>query len=303
MRWLNYHHLYYFWVVATKGGVTEASKELNLAQPTISAQIKTFEESLGEKLFEKDGRKLKLTQSGQVALRYAEEIFALGTELFEVVEGKISEKPEVLRIGISEVVPKHMAHSIIAPIFNTDNSNTRAPKIICFEDTTENLLAELAIKHLDIIISDSPIPTNVKVKAYNHPIGESEVSFVATEELIKKYKKPFPQCLHGAPVMLPLTSISIRRDIDKWFEDVGVTPNIVGEFQDRALVKIFAKNGHAFVPVPAVLEDDICKEFNLNSVGLCKGVKEKFFLISIERKIKHPAVVKIIQEAPKVLKR
>lgn len=298
MRWLNYHHLYYFWIVARKGSVTEASKELRLAQPTISAQIKTFEDSLGEKLFEKDGRKLKLTDTGQIALRYAEEIFSLGNELFDVVEGKMAERPEILRIGISEVVPKHMAHNIIEPVFTYQPT----PKIICFEDSTENLLAELAVKHVDIIISDCPTPSNIKVKAFNHLIGESEVTWLGTEALVKKFKKPFPQCLDGAPVLLSLATMTIRREIDRWFEEEKISPVVVGEFQDSALLKIFAKEGHGFMHVPAVIENEICKESNLKVVGRCRSVKEKFYLISIERKIKHPAVARIIAEAPKVMK-
>ncbi len=297
MRWLNYQHFYYFWKVAKTGSVSAACQELRLAQPTVSAQLKVFEETLGEKLFVRDGRKLKLTETGKLSFRYAEQVFSTCAEYLQALDGKISNLNPELKIGISDVVPKVIAYRIIEPAF----LGGPASRVSCYEDRTERLLADLAISELDLVIADSPVPPSVKVKAFNHYLGECGVSFLATEALSKKYKKHFPKSLHGAPLLLPTREAAIRRDIDQWLAALEVTPQYVGEFQDSALMKLVAREGRGIVPVPIVVEEEIRRDFGLKVVARTESVKEKFYLISVEKRLKNPLVQAIVEMAQKKL--
>jgi LysR family transcriptional regulator, transcriptional activator of nhaA len=297
MRWLNYQHFFYFWRVAKKGSVTEACRELRLAQPTISAQLKVFEETLGEKLFIREGRNLKLTDIGKLAFRYAEDIFSTCNEFLDVIDGKNPSAPVELKIGISDVVPKVIAYRVIEPAFSGSTNNT----VSCYEDRTERLLAELAILEVDLVISDAPVPPSVRVKAYNHFLGECGVSFLAQASLARQYRKNFPQSLSGAPVLLPTREAAVRREIDQWFDVIGVTPRYVGEFQDSALMKIVAREGRGIVPVPSVVESEIKREFHLELVAETEAIKERFYLISVEKRLKNPLVKAIVERAQKKL--
>lgn len=297
MRWLNYHHLLYFYTVAREGSVTRACKELRLAQPTVSAQLKSLEDSLGEKLFEKEGRYLRLTEVGQLVYRYADEIFGVGRELMSALEGRPSGRMQVLRVGIVDVMPKQVVYRLLEPVY----ASGIGVKLICREDHTEKLLAELALHDVDLVISDTPIPPTVKIKAYNHFLGECGTTFLASEKLAKQYSKGFPQSLDKAPLFLPSHGAAIRRDFDYWFQTQGVTPNVIGEFQDSALMKSFARAGHAIIATPTCVEKDVANEYGLHVVGQTDGVKERFYVISVERKVKHSAVLSIVEEAQRRL--
>lgn len=274
-----------------------ASQQLRLAQPTISAQLKSFEEVLGEKLFEREGRSLKLTEAGQLANRYAEQIFNIGQEFLDVLDGKVHGARREFKVGIADVVPKSLAYRLIEPAFSADTGAT----VYCFEDKTERLLAQLAIAEIDLVIADRPLPPNVKVKAFNHFIGECGVSFLSVRALASKYKKNFPNSLNAAPLLLPTADSAVRHELDHWFDKLGIAPHCIGAFQDRALMKLAARSGKGIMLVPSVVEDEVKEEFKLELVGRSTEVKEQIYLITIERRLKNSIVVQICSEAQKKL--
>jgi LysR family transcriptional regulator, transcriptional activator of nhaA len=292
MEWLNYHHLLYFWMVAKEGSIAKASEELRLAQPTISGQIRELEDALGEKLFNRVGRGLVLTDMGRVVYRYAEDIFALGRELLDTVKDRPSGRPVRLQVGIANVVPKHIAHRILEPALRM----SQKVRVNVHEDTSEQLLALLATHSLDLVISDAPIG-NVKVKAYSHLLGESPVTFFAAPQMAKKYRKKFPESLNGADLLLPGENTAVRRSLDTWFESQNLRPAIVGEFDDSALMTTFGQNGDGVFPAATALEKEVQRQFGVQVVGRTDAVRERYFAISPERKLKHPAVIAITETA------
>ncbi len=293
MRWLNYHHLYYFWSVAKAGSVTQACRKLRLSQPAVSAQIRSLEETLGDKLFERHSRGLRLTELGRLTFKYADEIFALGGELLNRVKGSSHSKVPTLHVGIADVVPKFLAYRLIEPALRAKPK----PHIVIHEDKSERLISELGTKELDVVISDSPMPHHSKVKAYNHFLGECGITFMATEKIAKQYQRNFPASLHGAPLMLPSDVAAVRRELNHWFEQEEVEPEIVAEFQDTALMKTFARKGHGILPLPVAVEREVMHEYGLRVVGRVDRVKERFYLISVERRVKHPSVLTICEQA------
>lgn len=297
MRWLNYQHFFYFWRVAKKGSVTDACRELRLAQPTISAQLKVFEATLGEKLFIREGRNLKLTDVGKLAFKYAENVFSTCNEFMDILDGKDSSHPGELKVGISDVVPKVISYRLLEPAF----ADTHMGTVSCYEDRTERLLAELAISEVDLVIADTPVPPSVKVKAYNHFLGECGVSFLAQKAIAKQFRKGFPQSLNGAPLLLPTRAAAVRREIDQWLDVIGVIPRYVGEFQDSAFMKIVAREGKGIIPIPSVVENEIKREFHLELVAETDSIKERFYLISVEKRLKNPLVKAIVDRAQKKL--
>ena len=293
MEWLNYHHLYYFWTVAREGSISRATHKLHLAQPTLSAQIKSLENALDEKLFEKSGRGLVLTEIGQTVYQYAEDIFLLGKELQDTLKGRPTGKPFTLNIGIADHLHKLIAFKLIEPALKLKEEI----KIVCMEDRPEKLLAELALHNLDIVITDTPIPPSIHIKAFHHLIGESDIHFFGPQALIKKLKGDFPQSLNSAPLLLPTPQSGLRRDLDRWFEENKIFPKVVGEFQDSALMKVFAQSGMGIFAGPSIISKDICTQYNVNVLGKSTAIKEKFYVISYERKIKNPAVLAICELA------
>ncbi len=293
MQWLNYHHLLYFWVVAREGGLTAAGKVLRLSHPTLSAQIHTLEDSLGEKLFARQGRKLVLTDVGRVAYRYAEEIFTLGRELQETVKGRPGGKPLRLQVGIADVVPKLVVRNLIRPALEMDAE----VRLICTEDRHDRLLAALSLHALDVVLADAPVPPGSGIRAYNHLLGESGITFFGTPAQAASLKRGFPKSLDGAKVLLPLETLPIRRSLNQWFESVGVHPHVVAEFEDSALLKVFGGDGLGLFPAPTVVEDDIQRQHELRVVGRVEEVRERFYAISMERRIQHPGVQAMLAAA------
>lgn len=299
MEWLNYHHLLYFWSVAKHGSVTKACEELRLAQPTISAQIRTLEEALGEKLFARSGRHLVLTEMGRLVLRYAEDIFSLGQDLMNTVKGRGSGRPLRLVVGIADVVPKLLASRILESALILP----QAVQIVCWEDKLDRLLAELAIQQLDLVIGDSPIPPTVNVHAYSHLLGESGVTWFASARLAAKHRRKFPQLLEGAPLLLPTSNTALRRSLDAWFLSNGIQPKIEGEFEDSAMLKAFGQAGHGIFPGSAVMEQEICRQYRVQVVGQADSVTQSFYGITVERRVAHPAVGAIFEQVRKKLLR
>jgi LysR family transcriptional activator of nhaA len=293
MQWLNYHHLLYFWVVAREGGLKPAGEVLNVSHPTLSAQIRTLEERLGEKLFRKSGRRLTLTETGQTVFRYADEIFSLGQELLDTVQGRATGHPLRLNVGVVDVVPKLVVRRLLQPAFEL----SEPVRIVCYEDTHDKLLADLALHSLHVAISDAPVAPGSPMRAYNHPLGESGVTWFATSALAKKLRKGFPKSLDGAPVLLPLEHSLLRRSLNQWFERKRIRPVVVAEFEDSALLKVFAADGYGAFPAPTVVAKEMMQQYGVRKLGHADGVMESFFAISAERRLTHPAVLAITEAA------
>ncbi len=297
MEWVNYHHLLYFWLVAREGSLARASAELRLAQSTVSKQIHQFEAALGQQLFLKRGRQLALTDSGQLAYRYADEIFALGREMLDTLRDRPTGKPLRLTIGIADVVPKLVAERVLAPALSLG----QPVHLICKEESSERLLAKLALHELDVILTDSPPSPSVKVKAFSHLLGESEIGFFARRPLAAKYRRGFPASLSGAPMLLPTEETMLRRSIDQWLDANAVRPEVIGEFEDGALLKVFGARGVGVFPASMAVVEGVKAQYDVELVGIATGVKERLYAVTVERRIKHPAVVAICEGARAVV--
>jgi len=297
MEWLNYHHLLYFWSVAKHGTVTKASEELRLAQPTISGQIRMLELSLGEQLFVRTGRRLALTEMGQVVFKYAEDIFATGQELLNAVKGQGSGHPAHLIVGIADVVPKPLGTQFLKSALKLDQPT----HLVCLEDKLPRLLADLASHRLDLVISDTPASPNLKMPAYSHPMGESGVTLFGTPKLAAQYRRGFPQSLHGAPILLPTPTAMLRRLVDQWLLQHQLHPAIIGEFDDSITLKVFGQDGYGVFPGATAMEHEICRQYQVRTIGHLDSLTAHFYAITVERRLKHPAVLAIVQAARREL--
>ncbi len=291
MDWLNYHHLRYFWAVAREGGLRRAAARLNVSAPSISAQIRELEEALGEKLFRRSGRSNVLTESGQIALRYAEEIFSLGRELTSALKQRPTARALRLHVGVADSFPKLVTQQILEPVFRMEQS----VHVICREGKVEDLLGQLAAHRLDVVLADEPAPGSLKVRVFNHSLGDCGVTFCAAPRLAPSLRKGFPRSLHGAPALLPAEGTGLRRSLDRWFHDLGIRPRIVAEFEDAALMKVMASDGRGFIPVPSLVGDEAVDRFSLRLIGATEKCREQFFAITADRRLSHPAVQALIQ--------
>ena len=290
---MNYKHLHYFWVVAKEGGIARASERLHLTPQTISGQLSLLEDNLGEALFNRVGRNLELTETGRLALSYADEIFTLGGELEEVMRNLPEGRPLVFKVGVTDVVPKSIAYRLLAPALQLPES----VRIVCRENNIDSLLAELALHRIDLVIADSPIPQSVNVRGFNHQLGECGISFFAAPELAKTLMKDFPQSLKGAPMLLPGEMTMAQSRLLKWFDKLHIHPRIVGEFDDSALMKAFGQAGTGVFIAPTPIAAEVEKQYGVVVIGQTNEVREQFYAISVERKISHPAVAAITETA------
>ncbi|HEY0995054.1 MAG TPA: LysR family transcriptional regulator [Gemmatimonadaceae bacterium] len=297
MAWLNYHHLLYFWTVAREGSIARASAVLNLTQPAISSQLRTLEKSLGEKLFQKSGRNLVLTDTGRLVFRYADEIFSTGRELMEALRGQPTGRPARLVVGATDAMPKIMVHRLLEPALRL----AEPVHLVVRDDKPERLLASLSIHELDLVIADAPMAPTVRVRAFNHLLGESPVSLVGTPALVAKYKRRFPASLDGAPFIMPTEDAALRRALEQAFADLGVSPRVVAEIADSAVLGVFGQEGLGLFATPTVIAEEVCRQHGLRVLGPLDGVTEKFYAISVERRITHPAVLAISASARQVL--
>ena len=293
MEWINYHHLLYFWTAAKEGSIAKACEKLRLAQPTISGQLRLLEEALGEKLFTRAGRGLAMTEAGQVVFRYADEIFSLGRELQDVLNGRPRGRPLRLFVGISDMVPKLIAYRVLQPAL----AMSEPVQIICEEDSPERLLADLAEHRLDVVLSDTPITSLVRVKAFNHLLGTCGVTLFAAPQMAIRYRKGFPACLDDAPFLLPAKGSSLRSALDQWMDEQKIRVKLVGEFKDSALMKTFGQAGAGIFAAPSAIEKEVREHYKVGVIGRVDSVTERFYAISVERKLKHPAVVAIREAA------
>jgi len=296
MEWLNYHHLLYFWVVAKQGSITRASKELRLAHPTISVQIHRLEAVLGEKLFERQGRHLVLTEFGRVALRYAEEIFSLGREFLDTAKGRPSGRPIRLVVGVSDALAKSIVYRILEPAFRFKEQ----VRVIAREASSmEAFMGELVMHTVDVVLSDAPAGPGTSARAFSHPLGECGTAFFAAPELAKACRRRFPRSLDGVPFLLPGGNAALRRSLEQWFDSLDVRPKVIAELEDAALAKVAGEAGLGVFAAPVVIEKEVLQRYNVQVVGRVEDLRQRFFAISLERKVKHPAVVAICEGARK----
>lgn len=297
MQWLNYHHLLYFWTVVRQGGIAKAADELRLSPSTISAQLRSLQDMLGQELFERQGRKLALTDAGRIVYRYADEIFLLGKDLLSAVSHQPVRRPLRFQVGVAEVIPKLVAKKLLEPALDL----SPPVHLVCREGSSERMLAELSIHNLDVVLTDMPIGSLAKVRGYNHLLGESDILIFGAAPLARKHRGPFPASLSGAPFLLPMPGTVLRQSLDGWFEDQGIEPRIVGEFEDSALMKVFGQLGAGMFAAPAIIRNEVTRQYHVREIGVVKGCREQFYAISVERKLKHPAVVAIAEAAKKKL--
>jgi LysR family transcriptional activator of nhaA len=289
---LNFRHLYYFWVVAKEGGITRAAERLGLAVQTVSSQLTLLEQSLGKTLFSQQGRRLVLTEAGRVAMNYADQIFLLGLQMQEAVNEADSGRVR-LAVGISDSLPKLSAYRMLEEAMKIE----KKVRLVCYEDQFEALLADLALHKLDVVLTDRAVQPGSALKVFSHQLFESEMLVVGAPELAARYGKDFPGNLNGAPFLLPTRNNALRNKIDEWFVQAGVKPDVVGEFEDNALLNTFGRRGLGLFFAPAALAQEIAEQFGAQQVGAVPGVREQFYVISNERKIKHPAVEAILAAA------
>jgi LysR family transcriptional activator of nhaA len=297
MDWLNYHHLLYFWTVAKEQGVSKAAKVLHVAQPTVTAQVRALERALGQRLFERQGRHLRLTAEGEKVFRYADEIFSLGRELLQTVKGEPQQAPRRFRVGISDALPKLTTYRLLEPALLMQPLFRLHVRI----DKTERLLGELAVHGLDIVIADAPMMPSLRVRAFNHLLGETSVSIFGTADLARRVRRDFPRSLHGAPLLLQTTNTAMRQSLDQWFDVQHVTPTIVGEVEDMAMLQTLGEHGLGLFAAPTVVRKEICRRYQVTWVGELEKVRERFYGISVERRISHPAVRLIADQAKRRL--
>lgn len=290
---LNYKHLYYFRTVAKTGAINRAAEKLHLAPQTLSGQISVFEERMGVALFRRSGRRLELTDAGRTALTYADEIFHVGAELEEALQNRSATRVHPFRVGIADVVPKTIAYQLLAPALTL----AEPVKLVCKEDRLEQLAAELSIHRLDMVLADRPLPSSMDIKGYSHPLGECGIAFLAARTLAGTMEPDFPANLHGLPMLIPGEDSALRVPLLRWFERHDLQPTIVGEFDDSALMSAFGQAGAGVFPVAQTTAQSVMRQYDVVELGQTQDIRERFFAISVERRISHPAVLAVSQAA------
>lgn len=291
---LNYRHLHYFWVVAKEGSVTRAAERLGLAVQTVSAQLALLEQSLGKSLFRPQGRRLVLTEAGQVALRYADQIFLLGGQLIEALADIELDKTLRLTVGISDSLPKLIASRLLESALTLP----QPVRLICYEEQFDTLLGKLSVHKIDVMLTDRPVPPGSALRVFSHLLGEFEIGLFGLPALAEKYREGFPASLQGAPMLLPTRNNALRGRIDQWLNSHDLTPSIFGEFDDNALLNTFGHQGRGLFPAPTALAADVQEQLGAVLVGPIPQVREQIYALSNERKIQHPAIAAILNAMP-----
>jgi LysR family transcriptional activator of nhaA len=289
---LNHHHLFHFWTVVREGGVTRASEKLNISQPTVSGQLRELEEALGEKLLARAGRGVTLTDIGRTVYRYADEMVTLDRELLAAVKGR-PVRPGKLAVGVAMVVPKLVVYQMLEPALRL-----QVPiQLDCVHASPEKLLAQLAVYGLDVVLADAPAPQTVKVRAYSHLLGECAVSIFGTQRLAAAHRRGFPASLDGTPFLLPSEDSALRYALEQWFHANRIRPRIIGTFQDSALLDAFGQAGAGLFAVPAAIEAVVRRRYGVRVVGRLDAVRQRFYAITVERRLRNPAVIAISERA------
>ena len=289
---LNYKHLHYFRTVAKTGAINKAAEKLHLTPQTLSGQISTLESRLGVALFRRSGRRLELTDAGRTTLTYADEIFHVGAELEEALKDSSATRVHPFRVGIADVVPKAIAYQLLAPALTLADP----VRLVCREDRLESLAAALSIHRLDMVLADRPLPPTMDIKGYSHPLGECGIAFLAAPTLAVDWSPGFPECLHGTPLLIPGEDSALRVPLLRWLERRGLQPTIVGEFDDSALMSAFGQAGAGIFPVPLTTAQAVMRQYDVMEVGQTLDIRERYYVISVERRLSHPAVL-VVSEA------
>ena len=288
----NYKHLYYLWVVAKEGGISKAAGKLDMAVQTVSAQVRELERSLGYALLKPAGRGLELTEAGFAAMRQADHIFQLGENLPDLVRDAVSAPTVRLAVGISDGLPKLVVHRLLLPVIPEPHL-----RLLCHEGEFDELLGDLALHRLDVVFSDRPAPINPNIKLYSHRMGSSAFAWYGTEDMVRAASQNFPQSLADVPMLLPTAHTAVRARLDLWFEQRGIRPRIVGEFEDSALLKTFGASGMGIFPAAEWTHENLMSHYAVQRLGPCEGVIEHFFAIGTEKKVRHPLVQRLLQPA------
>lgn len=293
MERLNYHHLLYFWTVVRRGSLTGAAEELGLSPPTVSVQLRHLEKALSEKLLLRSGRRLALTEAGTVVYRFADEIFTLGRDLVETLAGRPTGRPLRLVVGVADVLPKLVAHRLLEPALRLPER----VRLVCREASPEQLLVALAGRELDVVLTDAPVGASFQVRAHSHLLGESGMTVVGVPRLARRCRRGFPRSLDGAPMLLPTENMAVRGELEQWFDAQKVRPAVAGEFEDDALLREFGASGHGVFAVPSVVERPLRRLHRLHLIGHLPAVRARFYAVSLERRIAHPAVAALCDVA------
>ena len=293
MEWLNFHHLRYFWTVARKGGVRKAADELHVSQPSISAQLRLLEESLGEKLFKRSGRNLVLTEMGHLVLTYADEIFSAGRELMSAVKQRPGGRLLRLNVGMTDSISKLMGFEFLKPAIRF----SEPVHVVCRMAAIEVLVNQLQAHRLDIVLADEPASSSLKAKTFNHRLGRSGVTFCAVPAIAKKLRRNFPQSLNGATALLPTENMGMRAVLETWFDTKGIHPRLLGEYEDSALMVFCATAGRGFTVVPTVVAREVLKHWGLRVIANVDECGTEFYAITAERRVKNPAAMAITEHA------
>lgn len=289
---LNFHHLYYFWVVAKEGGMARGAERLGMAVQTVSAQVRLLERALGHALFKPAGRVLALTEAGEAAMGYADQIFQLGEELPAAVRDAATGQGLRLRVGISDGLPKLVVRHLLQPVVEE-----AAARLLCHEDEFDRLLADLALHRLDAVLSDRAAPAHANLRLYSHKLGEAALAWFAPPGL-KRRGRRFPACLAEMPVLLPTAHAAVRPRIDQWLEREGLRPMVKGEFEDSALLAAFGRHGMGAFPASIWSKPELLAGGALVLLGDAPGLVETFYLISAERRIQHPLLQRLLERHP-----
>ena len=293
MEYLNFHHLRYFWMVSKRGGVRKAAEELHVSQPSVSAQLKLLEESLGDKLFRRSGRNLVLTETGHLVFSYADEIFSAGRELMNAVRQRPGKRRLRLNVGLTDAFPKLLAFQILKAAFRF----SEPVHIVCREGEIAPLVQQLQAHRLDIVLADEPASSSLKTKTFNHRLGRSGFTFCAVPTLVPKLRRNFPRSLDGAPALLPTANMGMRTALETWFDRKGVRPQITGEFEDSALMEVCSSGGRGFTVVPSVIDRVALKQYGLRVIARVEECGSDFYAITADRRMKHPAALAITEHA------
>ena len=293
MEWLNFHHLRYFWTVARKGGVRKAADELHVSQPSISAQLRLLEDSLGEKLFKRSGRNLVLTEMGNLVLTYADEIFSAGRELMSAVKQRPGGRLLRLNVGMTDSISKLMGFEFLKPALRF----SEPVHVVCRMAAIEVLVNQLQAHRLDIVLADEPASSSLKAKTFNHRLGRSGVTFCAVPAIAKKLRRNFPQSLNGATALLPTENMGMRAVLETWFDTKGIHPRLLGEYEDSALMVFCATAGRGFTVVPTVVAREVLKHWGLRVIANVDECGTEFYAITAERRVKNPAAMAITEHA------
>lgn len=297
MNWLNYHHLLYFWTAARAGSITKACRQLHLTQPTVSGQIRALERSVKARLFERSGRSIALTETGRVVFRYADEIFSLGRELQDTLHNRPTGHALRLVVGVADSLPKLIVQRLLEPTFHLGQD----VRLTCVDGDPDRLLAQLALHEIDLVLSDFPAQPRLGIKTFNHLLGDCGITFFAKVDLARQIRRGFPGSLSGAPMLLPCSNTALRRSLEQWFDKHQIRPQVRAEFSDSALLKAFGAMGRGIFVAPTPVEESIRRMYGVAVVGREPTVRERFYAISVEKRLKHPAVVAISESARREL--